>query len=124
MYMETIKKMLCRELEEYAKQNKISGSDLEMVWKLTDTVKNIDKIEMLEEESGYSGRRYSMGSSYDDDMMYRRMERHPHEYSGRRGYSRDEAKDKLMDRLGEAMTDADPNEREILKQAMRKIEKA
>ena len=148
-YIEKIKKMLCKEHDEYAMKQKISGADLDMIWKLTDTVKNLDKIEMLEEESGgYSearggrGRSYMHGSSYDDDMMYserrgrgrnaRRdsMGRYSSDmdddYSERmdRRYSRDDAKDHMMNKLGSMMEDADPNEREILKDAMRKIEKA
>jgi hypothetical protein len=155
-YIEKIKKMLCKELDEYAMKQKISGADLDMIWKLTDTVKNLDKISMLEEsEEGYSearsgrsrGRSYYMGdSSYDDDMMYserrgrgrnaRRdsMGRYSSEdgmsyddYSEERmdrHYSRDDAKDHLMSALGEAMEGASPNEREILKDAMRKIERA
>jgi hypothetical protein len=121
-----------------------------MIWKLTDTVKNLDKIEMLEEESeGYSearggmrGRSYMHGSSYDDDMMYseRRgrgrnakrdsMGRYSSDmgddYSERmdRRYSRDDAKDHLMNKMGEMMTSADEEQREILKDAMRKIERA
>ena len=152
-YIEKIKKMLCKELDEYAMKGKISGSDLDMIWKLTDTVKNLDKIEMLEEDGGYSearggmrGRSYVGGSSYDDDMMYserrgrgrnaRRdsMGRYSSEdgssyddYSEARmdrRYSRDDAKDHMMNKLGMMMEDADPNEREILKDCMRKIEKA
>lgn len=156
-YIEKIKKMLCKELDEYAMKTKITGSDLEMIWKLTDTVKNLDKIEMLEEESGYSEARggrgrgrssYEGGSSYDDDMMYseRRgrgryakrdsMGRYSSEggsyddyseessYRGGRGYSRDDAKDHMMNKLGSMMEDADPNEREILKDCMRKLERA
>ena len=158
-YIEKIKKMLCKELDEYAMKQKLTGGDLDMIWKLTDTVKNLDKIEMLEEESeGYSearggmrDRSYIGGSSYDDDMMYseRRgrgrnakrdsMGRYSSEggsYEGgssydnyseermNRRYSRDDAKDHLMSALGEAMEDADPKEREILKDAMRKIERA
>lgn len=147
-YMHRIKKMLCKELEEYAEKNKLSSaSDLEMIWRLTDTIKNIDKIGMLEEEKG--------GSSYDDDMEYserrgrgrnaRRdyMGRYSSEggsyedYSegggssyerggrgGQGGYSRDDAKEHLMDTLGEAMRNASPKEREALKEAMRAIEKA
>ena len=77
-YMETLKDLLCAELEDYAEKGKKSGKmsmgDLETVHKLTDTVKNILKIDMLEEESGYSedghymgeGRIY--GTSYDDGM--------------------------------------------------------
>ena len=147
-YIEKIKKMLCRELEEYGEKNRISGNELEMLWKLTDTVKNLNKIEMLEGsmEDEYSQRRggYSRAMSYDDDMSYadrrgrgsnaRRdsMGRYSSEgsyndYSENsyaRRYSRDGAKDHIMTKLGEMMEEADPNEREILKQTMRKIEKA
>lgn len=139
-YIEKIKKMLCRELEEYGEKNRLSASDLEMVWKLTDTVKNLNKIEMLE-EGEYSQRGYSRAMSYDDDMSYadrrgrgsnaRRdsMGRYSSEdgYSENsyaRRYSRDGAKDHIMNKLGEMMEEADPNEREILKDAMRKIERA
>lgn len=150
-YIEKIKKMLCKELDEYAMKSKISGSDLDMIWKLTDTVKNLDKISMLEEsEEGYSearggrGRSYMHGSSYDDDMMY--SERRGRGRNARRDsmgryssdmgssyddysearmdrrYSRDDAKDHMMSKLGEMMEDADPNERKILKETMRKLE--
>ena len=142
--------MLCKELDEYAMKQKLTGGDLDMIWKLTDTVKNLDKISMLEEsEDGYSeargrGRSYMHGSSYDDDMMYseRRGRNAKRDSMGRyssdmgssyddyseermdRRYSRDDAKDHMMSKLGEMMEDADPNEREILKDAMRKIERA
>ena len=153
-YIEKIKKMLCKELDEYAMKGKISGADLEMIWKLTDTVKNLDKISMLEEsEDGYSearggmrGRSYMHGSSYDDDMMYseRRgrgrnakrdsMGRYSSEdgssyddYSEERmnrRYSMNDAKDHLLNKMGEMMSSADEEQREILKDAMRKIERA
>lgn len=140
-YMHKIKKMLCKELEEYGDKKSLSSADVEMIHKLTDTVKNLDKISLLEESndgysetypyymggSSYAGRgrgrnarrdrmgRYSSedGSSYDD--YSERMDRR---------YSRDDAKDHMMSKLGSMMEDADPNEREILKDAMRKIERA
>ena len=153
-YIEKIKKMLCKELDEYAMKQKLTGGDLDMIWKLTDTVKNLDKISMLEEsEEGYSearggmrGRSYMGGSSYDDDMMY--SERRGRGRNARRDsmgryssdmgssyddysetrmdrrYSRDDAKDHMMNKLGEMMTSADEEQREILKDAMRKIERA
>ena len=77
-YMHDLKDLLCAELEDYAEKGKKSGKmsmgDLDSIHKLTDTVKNILKIDMLEEESGYSedgtymgeGRIY--GTSYDDGM--------------------------------------------------------
>ena len=60
------------------------------------------------------GGSYEGGSSYDD---------YSEERTNRR-YSRDDAKDHMMNKLGSMMEDADPNEREILKDAMRKIERA
>ena len=106
-----------------------------------------------EARSGMRSRSYMGGSSYDDDMMYserrgrgrnaRRasMGRYSSDegssydnysedgnsYRGSqssRGYSRDDAKDHMMSKLGAMMEDADPNEREILKDAMRKLERA
>jgi hypothetical protein len=149
-YIEKIKKMLCKELEEYAEMGKMkSTSDLDMIWKLTDTVKNLDKIEMLEDDGGYSeargmrGRSYMGGSSYDDDMMYSerrgrgrnakrdRMGRYSSDdgmsyddYSEERmdrRYSRDDAQDHLMHKMGMMMEEADPKQRKILEEAMQKI---
>ena len=63
---------------------------------------------------------YVGGSSYDDyseEGSYRGGQ-------GGRGYSKDEAKDHHMRKLGAMMEGADPNVREILKDAMRKIERA
>lgn len=135
-YMNKIKKMLCKELEEYGEKNSISASDVEMIHKLTDTIKNIDKIGMLEDDEGYS-EHYPMydedkGSSYarrgthyvrghysrDDGRDY--SERYDRGYD--RNYSKDEAKDRMMSKLGSMMDGADPKEREILKHAMRKLE--
>ena len=77
-YMHDLKDLLCAELEDYAENGKKSGKmsmgDLDSIHKLTDTVKNILKIDMLEGETGYSedgaymgeGRIY--GTSYDDGM--------------------------------------------------------
>lgn len=158
-YIDKIKKMLCKELDEYAMKQKLTGGDLDMIWKLTDTVKNLDKIEMLEDDGGYSEARggrgrgrssYAMGgSSYDDDMMYserrgrgRNAKRdsmgryssddgmsyddYSEERYGNMGtrYSKDDAKDHFMRGLGSMMEDANPNEREILKDCMRKLERA
>ena len=91
-YIEKIKKMLCKELDEYAIKSKLTMSDLQPVHLMTDIIKNLDKIEMLEDEGGYSeaiggmrGRSYMHGSSYDDDMMY----------SERRGRGRNAKRDSV-----------------------------
>ena len=151
-YIDKIKKMLCEELDEYGSKKSLSAQDVEMVHKLTDTIKNIDKIDMLEGEGdeGYSGRYsrrsgyYRDGSSYDGsyygDRSYARgrgsnarrdsMGRYASDggegggMSNRsyRGYSRHDAKDMIMSKLGEMMEDANPDDREVLKKYMRKIE--
>ena len=140
-YIEKIKKKLCAELEKFAMKPDLTVADLEKIHKLTDTVKNLDKIRILEEDGeGYSESRGDYRYSYDDDMMYSERRgrgrnakrdsmgryssegRYAEDYRGGM-YSYDEAKDHLMSKLGEMMEDADPNEREILKDCMRKLER-
>lgn len=141
-YMHDLKDLMCAELEDYSEKGKKSGKmsmgDLESIHKLTDTVKNILKIDMLEEESGYSERggssyargrgryakrdsmgRYSSrgGMSYDDDMSYAR--------GGRRGYSRDDGKAYMMEQLEDMMEDAEkPSEKEALRRCMEALKRA
>ena len=152
-YMHDLKDLLCAELEDFAEKGKKAGKmsmgDVEVIHKLTDTVKNILKIDMLEEETGYSedghymgeGRIYgtsyargrtrakrdSMGRysrdggrySYDDDMSYARSRGY------RGGYSRDEGKSYMMEQLEEMMDEAEkPAEREALKRCMDALKRA
>lgn len=75
-----LKGMLCDELEQIVSRGSITAGDLEAVHKLTDTIKNVYKIEMYEENNEYSYDGYGnynsrTGRSYGD-------------YSGRR-YSHD-----------------------------------
>ena len=152
-YMHDLKDLLCAELEDYAEKGKKSGKmsmgDLESIHKLTDTVKNIMKIDVLKEEDGYSedghymgeGRIYgtsyargrtrvkrdSMGRysrdvgrySYDDDMSYARSRGY------RGGYSRDEGKHYMMEQLEEMMEEAEkPAEKEALRRCMDALKRA
>ena len=150
-YMHDLKDLLCAELEDYAENGKKSGKmsmgDLDSIHKLTDTVKNILKIDMLEGESGYSeygaymgeGRIY--GTSYDDGMRrsagysYARgrgryakrdsMGRYSRDDGYMRrdvrgmrdGYSRDEGKAYMMEQLEDMMEDA---EKPAEKEALRR----
>ena len=98
--MHKIKEKLMETLYEF--EDKIAKSpnatlslqDVEKIHKITDTVKNIDKIEMLEGEGGYSedghymgeGRIY--GTSYDGESSYARGRRRAKRDSMGR-YSRD-----------------------------------
>lgn len=134
--MHDLKDMLCKEIDKIAKKGELSAGSLETVHKLTDTVKNIDKIMMLEEDGEYSERgrkrdsmgrysragewdmhgRYGGGHAYDDGGSSYAM--------GGGRYSRADGKDKMMHELGELMEDADPEQRRILERAMKEIRNA
>ena len=151
-YMEDLKDLLCAELEDYAEKGKKSGKmsmgDLDSIHKLTDTVKNILKIDMLEGETGYSGDGAYMGegriygTSYDDGMRrgngysYARgrgryakrdsMGRYSRDGRGMRdGYSRDEGKAYMMEQLEDMMAYAEnPSDKEALRRCMDALKRA
>lgn len=130
-HLDKLKDTLCEELDKFAKSGEVSINSLEKIHKLTDTIKNIDKIMMLEEDGGYSEEMY--GNSYARGRRYAKrdsMGRYSRDggyseddYSERRGYSRDEAKDHIMNKLGEMMEDASPKERETIKKWMREMDR-
>lgn len=122
-YVEELKEAVCKELERFAKIGEVTSNNLDRIHKLTDTLKNLEKIEMLED--GYSedwmGKGEIYGTSYD-----RRKRDSLGRYSKGtdRDYSRGDAKEHMLDKIGELMENADPNEREALKECMRAIERA
>lgn len=126
-YMYELKEKLCRELEEVARKPEMGAGDLELIHKLTDTIKNIDKIDALEDD-GYSrggdwemeGRgRYNRGSSY----ARRRDSRG--RYTSDRRYSRDDAKTHMIEQMEQMMSGTqNEREREIIKRAMEQLEQA
>lgn len=134
-YMHELKDKLCEELDEIARKPEMSAGDLEAIHKLTDTIKNLDKIEMLE-DGGYSqvgyrdgGSSYNCGSSYANrGKHYVRGHYSRDGYSnegrgGRGGYSRHDAKEAMMEQLDEIMDSANEQEREILRRAISQLEK-
>lgn len=137
-YMYELKGKLCDELEEIARKPEMGAGDLEIIHKLTDTIKNIDKIEIMKEDGGYSqAGDWEMRGTYDRGSSYRRKRDSMGRYSrdgmgyrdGRmmpnRMYSRAEAKDHMMDELEEAMAVATTDrEKDIIKRAMDQLEKA
>ena len=155
-YMHDLKDLLCAELEDYAEKGKKSGKmsmgDLESIHKLTDTVKNILKIDMLEEESGYSEDGAYMGEGriygttydgYDRGTSYARgrgryakrdsMGRYSRDDGYMRrdvrgmrdGYSRDDGKEYMMEQLEDMMEDAEkPAEKEALRRCMEALKRA
>jgi hypothetical protein len=153
MKMHKIKEMLMNEIYEYEEKakkmsgGKLSQNEMDRIHKLTDTVKNIDKIEMLE-DGGYSedtdfmgegrmygtsyargrgrnARRDSMGRySRDDGMHYDGGSSYAMRGNmGGRGYSRDDAKEHLMEKAEEMLEMAtDPKERRAIEKFMRELD--
>lgn len=113
--MYDLRNMLCDELDELARKGELGAGDLEIAHKLTDTIKNIDKIEMMEDDK-YSrdedySRRYSrdgdwksgVRGAYDRDMSNAR--RGTHYVRGH--YSRDGGIDSMKRQLQEMLDNAD-----------------
>ena len=120
--MENLKKKLWEELEEIARKPEMGAGDLELAHKLTDTIKNIDKICMLEEDGdGYSsanrGRHYVRGHYSRDGMRDGGALR-----DGRGRYSRDDGRSEMMEHLEAAWDAAPEKDREAIKRFMRQIE--
>jgi hypothetical protein len=135
--MEELKEMLCEELEKITKKGELSAGSLDVVDKLTHSIKSIDTIMAMEDagysnESGYSyargdgrgrgrnARRDSMGrysnnrdGSYDD-MSYR---------NDNRDYSRKDAKEELAMDLRELKRDAkDPETAQMINRWIKQLE--
>lgn len=138
-YMYELKEKLCQELDEIARKGELGAGDLEIVHKLTDTIKNLDKIEMLEDDGysqeGYSregGNSYARGSSYANRGKhyvrghYSRDGRGGCSRDGRMGgYSRHDAKEAMMEQMEMLMDQAgSEREREAIRRCMGQLENA
>lgn len=135
-YMHELKEKLCEELEEIARKGDLSAGDLETASKLAATIKDLGKIEMMD-DGGYSqdGDWMARGT-YDRGNSYRERKRDSmgrYSKDGRiiRGgyrdghmYSRAEAKEDMMDQIEDMMAGATEKEKEILRRAMDQLEKA
>lgn len=121
--MEELRDMLCKELDKITQKGELSTGSLDVIDKLTHSIKSIDTIMAMEDagysnESGYSyargrgsnARRDSMGrysnrgrgGSYGDSSYDRG--------SYERGYSREDAKEELAMELRELKMDAKDQE--------------
>lgn len=131
--MRDLRDMLCDELDKIAAKRDMNPGDLETVHKLTDTIKNIDKIEMLEEDDGYSRDgdwEADMRGTYGRGSSYRGRKRDSmgrYSRTGRmypdRVYSRGDAKEHMMEQMEDMMGGANEREKEILRRAMDQLEK-
>ena len=106
-----LKEKLMDELKEHGSKDLSAGS-LEIVDKLTHTIKNLCKIiEETEESEGYSSRYYpmsyndGMGGSYTDGRSYRGGRSYAQRRDSMGRYSRDGLADKLRRLMDEAPDD-------------------
>ena len=124
-----LRDMLMEELEECTDRGELSAGSLEIVDKLTHSIKSIDTI-LAMEDAGYS---------HDDDYSYRgysyargrgrnarrdsrgRYSRDSYSRYNRRGYSRD--KDELMEQLRDLeMSTQDEKTKHMIQQFMMQAE--
>ena len=121
-----LRDMLCEELDEYSRNAKSGGlneHNLDTIHKLTDTIKNIDKILMLEDDG------YSQGGEWAADMRgtygrdnsdgYNRgnsyANRGRHYVRGH--YSRSDGRERMIADIEDMMQDATGAERDAYKRA-------
>ena len=113
--MYDLRNMLCDELDELARKGELGAGDLEIAHKLTDTIKNIDKIEMLEDDG------YSRGGDWQADMRgtYGRgssyARRGTHYVRGH--YSRADSMEHLREQINDMMRETDDDR---VKEALRR----
>ena len=120
--MYELRDMLCKELDELARKGELGAGDLEIAHKLTATIKNIDKIEMMEDGG------YSRDSEWEADMRgtYGRGS----SYRGRRRdamgrYTRADAREHMRAQLDDMMRDADDDKtRDAIRRCTEQIERA
>ena len=119
-----LREMLCEELDEYNRdaKNGLNERVLDTVHKLTDTIKNIDKIMMLEDGD------YSRTGEWEADMRgsYGRTENYScgNSYANRgrhyvRGhYSRGDGRERMISDIENMMQDATGADRDAYKRAL------
>jgi hypothetical protein len=114
--MYELREMLCRELDELTRKGELGAGDLDIAHKLTDTIKNIDKIDRLEDEGysrgmDYSRGRYSRDGNWEADMRGTYNRGNSYERQGthyvRGHYSRAESKSAMRRQLQEMLDEAD-----------------
>lgn len=119
--MYDLRDMLCNELDELARKGELGAGDLEIAHKLTATIKNIDKIDMMESDG------YSSGGDWEADMRgtYGRgssyARRGSHYVRGH--YSRADGVEHLRTQLTDMMRETDDERvREALRRAVSLME--
>lgn len=124
-YMRKLENKLCQELEDIAKQGNLSKTDYEEIHMLTDTIKNIYKIETLKGDTSYGEypRKYrdrNYDGEYEEGYSRRRRDSRGRYMTG---YSHGE-KEELMDMLEKAMSSTgSERDKEKIRRCMEQLER-
>lgn len=116
-----LRDMFCDELEDIARKPEMSAGDLDTAHKLTDTIKNIDKICIMDESCEYSQagdwEMRGRGNSYARGRDSRGR------YTSR--YSRDSARDGMVSKLEDMLEEArSEKERIAIRRCIEQLDKA
>lgn len=113
--MDDLRDMLCKELDEIARKGELGAGDLEIAHKLTATIKNIDKIKMMEDDG------YSRGGDWEADIRGAYGRGNSYERRGthyvRGHYSRADAMERMRTQLEEMYRSTDDDR---MKNALRR----
>ena len=136
--MYELRDKLCEELDEVARKPEMGAGDLELAHKLTDTIKNIDKICIMDETGGYSqagdweargrfGDQYARDGYNEGGNSYRRNRDSMGRYSRDDGYrdgnsmrGRRYSRGGMMEHVDAMMEEADTEEQ---RDAIRRFKK-
>lgn len=134
--LEKLRDMLCEELDKLTEKGELSAGSLETAHKLTDTIKNIDKIIIMDEDGEYSqaGDWEAIGRGHFGDYERGNSYANRGEHYVRGHYSRARGRDSvgrysreggdLMEHVEKMMDEAEtPHEREIIKRFKKELER-
>lgn len=119
--MYDLRDMLCKELDEISRKGELGAGDLDIVHKLASTIKNLDKIEMMEDDGYSRDGDYSRGGDWQADMRgtYGRgssyARRGTHYVRGH--YSRADSMEHLREQINDMMRETDDDR---VKEALRR----
>ena len=137
MSYDTLRNTLCNELEEFASKGELNTGDLDVIHKLTDTIKNTYKIEMYEDGGDSRGGEweadmrgaYGRGNSYANRGQHYVRGHYSRDGEGgghsQRGYSREGSREEMLDKLQMMYENArNEKEREALRRCLEQMNQA
>lgn len=131
--MRELREMLRREVDKIKHKGSMSAGDLEVVYKLVDTIKDSYEIEEYEAEEhshaggmmgGGRGMNRGGGGYNDGGSSYRRQRRDSRgRYSSEGGYSYDDGMEEVWEILGMMETGLPDEQREAIRRFRREMQK-